>query len=96
MDQGFPGTKKVSVRYALDQQNRVTVTYHAESDATTVINLSQHSYFNLGGHAAGHICGHRRKIMADSYTKIDHTMIPTGKFASVVGTPLDSRDFKSI
>ncbi|MFK8020177.1 MAG: aldose epimerase family protein [Pseudomonadales bacterium] len=92
-DQGYPGTLSCRVCYVLDDNNRLTVTYSATTTEPTVVNLSQHSYFNLAGHhAAGQLDSaleHILTINADYFTEIDDTLIPTGHLAPVKGTPLD-------
>ncbi len=95
-DQGYPGTLTVRVEYRLDDENRLMVTYIATTDAPTVVNLSQHSYFNLEGHASGDVLGHELRINADRYTPIDDTGVPTGAIVAVEGTPLDFRTAKPI
>lgn len=88
---GFPGNMNVSVRYTLTDQNEVKLEYSAVSDKKTVINLTNHAYFNLAGYDAGDILGHILTIEADSFTPVDEYSIPTGEIRSVDGTPLDFR-----
>ena len=88
-DQGFPGTMHVRVTYALDDDGAFTVSYSAVTDAPTVVNLTQHSYFNLAGHDAGTILEHELEIDATYITPVDATLIPTGVFRGVRGTPFD-------
>jgi aldose 1-epimerase len=90
-DQGFPGTLKVSVTYTLDDQDRLTLRYRATTDRPTVLNLTNHSYFNLGGEGSGTIENQILQINADHFTPTDPTSIPTGEIAAVDGTPLDFR-----
>jgi aldose 1-epimerase len=89
-DQGYPGTVRAQVTYTLTDKNELSVAYHATSDKATPINLSQHSYFNLGG-ARRDVLAHVLTLNADRYTPVDSTLIPTGKLASVAGTPFDFR-----
>lgn len=89
-DQGFPGTLTTTVRYTLEG-NALRIEYSATTDKKTVLNLSNHSYFNLAGQAKGDILGHVLKIGASRMTPIDATLIPTGDLKSVEGTPFDFR-----
>ncbi len=86
---GFPGNKKFRVSYSLSEDNSLKLTYHAESDSDTPINLTNHTYFNLSGHNAGKIEDHILTIHASSYTPIVEGAIPTGEIVTVKGTPLD-------
>ncbi len=95
-DQGYPGKLTGRVEYRLDDENRLMVTYIATTDAPTVVNLSQHSYFNLEGHASGDVLGHELRINADRFTPIDDTGVPTGAIKPVAGTPLDFRSAKPV
>ena len=88
-DEGYPGTLTVQVRYTLTADDALIVDYDAEADVPTPVNLTQHSYFNLAG--GGDVLGHELTVNADCYTLIDETLIPTGEFAAVGGTPLDFR-----
>ena len=90
-DQGYPGTLQAKVTYRLTDDDALEVDYEATTDAATPVNLTQHSYFNLGGEGHGDILGEWLTIYADSFTPIDSTLIPTGKLASVTGTPFDFR-----
>lgn len=87
-DQGFPGTLTAHVRYTL-RDNRVAIQYSATTDKPTVINLTNHTYFNLTGDGSGTILGEEIRIDADRFTPVDATMIPTGELAPVAGTPFD-------
>jgi aldose 1-epimerase len=90
-EEGYPGELEVSVRYELTDTDALEITYEAETDAATPVNLSQHTYFNLLGHGAGDVLGHRLMVRADMFTPVDSTLIPTGELAPVEGTPFDFR-----
>lgn len=86
---GFPGNKELSLTYTLDEENGLTLHYHAKSDKNTVMNPTNHSYFNLDGHKSGNIEDHIMMINASCYTPVVPGAIPTGEIASVKGTPMD-------
>jgi aldose 1-epimerase len=90
-DQGFPGNLHVIVYYILTDENELIVDYSATTDKPTVINLSQHSYFNLSGHASGPVLNHELVINADNFTPVDQNLIPTGEIRPVEGTAFDFR-----
>lgn len=90
-EQGYPGTLTAVVRYTL-RDNTLRVEYFATTDAATIVNLTQHSYFNLAGQGNGDILGHQLKINASRFTPVDKTLIPTGKSAPVASTPFDFRE----
>jgi aldose 1-epimerase len=91
-DQGFPGTLTTTVTYTLDEDSRLTVHYEATTDAPTVVNLTQHTYWNLSGEGSGTIYDHELQIDASGFTPVDETLIPTGEIAPVEGTPFDFRE----
>lgn len=93
---GFPGNVDVSVTYTFTDDNRLIIEYKAVSDKKTVINLTNHAYFNLNGYDSGDVLNHTLKINADRYTPIDDTSIPTGELPSVTGTPFDFTEAKAI
>ncbi|MBQ6155096.1 MAG: galactose mutarotase [Bacteroidales bacterium] len=95
-DSGFPGNVCVRVTYMLTDDNALDIQYEAVTDETTVINMTNHSYFNLNGDASTDILNHLLTIDADRYTPIGETFIPTGELASVEGTPMDFRQPKPI
>ena len=93
---GFPGRMEVSVSYRLGDDNSLTIDYVATADKPTVINLTQHAYFNLAGNAARDVYGHVLQVVADEYTPSDESGIPTGEYLGVEGTPFDFRKPASI
>ncbi len=95
-DENYPGTLKTTVSYTINDLNELKVEFHAFSDMDTIINLTQHSYFNLNGNIGGDILDHKIKINSNQITEIDNQLIPTGKFLDVKDTPLDLRNFTRI
>ncbi len=90
-EEGYPGTLAVKVRYAVTDSNELKIEYSAVTDKPTIVNLTQHSYFNLAGQGNGDILGHQLNIVADRFTPVDSTLIPTGELRPVEGTPMDFR-----
>ena len=95
--EGFPGKVTATVRFIVpDKQNTLRIRYAATTDAPTVLNLTNHSYFNLHGHDGPPVVDHRLKIDADAYTAVDDDLIATGETPTVEGTPYDFREPKKI
>lgn len=95
-DQGYPGTLTATATYALDDHDRLRIEYRATTDAPTIVNLSNHTYWNLSGEGSGSVMDERLMIPAAEFTPVDATQIPTGAFEPVAGTPFDFRTPKAI
>ena len=89
MEEGYPGNLNCSVTYELTDDNAVKISYEATTDKNTIVNLTNHSYFNLNGIGSGTILNHSVEMKAANYTPIDNTSIPSGPIALVAGTPFD-------
>lgn len=95
-EEGYPGTLTVNVIYKLSRDNALSITYKATTDKKTVLNLTNHSYFNLGGFASGKIFDHEMWMDAESFLETDSTLIPTGNMIPVADTPFDFSTPKTI
>ena len=88
-EEGYPGTLKVTVTYTLTENSGMRINYRAVTDKRTIINLTNHAYFNLGGYASGSVLEHELTLDADAYLPINNKLIPTGELRAVKGTPFD-------
>jgi aldose 1-epimerase len=95
-EENYPGTLSVQVTYILTNDNQVKIRYRATTDAPTILNLTNHSYFNLAGEGSGTVYDQQLRLNANRYTPVDETLIPTGRIARVAGTPMDFRRSKPI
>ena len=93
-EENYPGNLKVQVLFTLTEDNHFHITYDADTDADTLVNLTNHSYFNLNG--SGSVLGHRLKLFAERFAENDSGCLPTGKLLWVDGTPFDFREEKEI
>ncbi|WP_394826760.1 aldose epimerase family protein [Pendulispora albinea] len=90
-EEGFPGTVTVRVMYTVTPASELCIDYFATTDEPTVLNLTNHAYFNLSGEGSGNIFDHELVIFADSFTPVGHDLLPTGEIHDVTGTPFDFR-----
>ena len=95
-EEGYPGELTTTVTYFLSDQNELRINYSAVSSCDTVINLTNHSWFNLAGAGNGDILEHRLQIHGSSFTPVDASLIPTGELRAVTGTPFDFTSMRSI
>ncbi len=95
-EEGYPGNLPTTVTYLLNDQNELKITYEAKTDKPTIVNLTQHSYFNLAGEGSGSVQEHELTIHADRFTVTDKELIPTGELRAVKGTALDFTKSKSL
>ena len=96
-DQGYPGQLTATATYSLNARNELSLDYRATTDKPTIVNISNHAYWNLAGEGSGHsILDQLLTMPADAYTPVDDTQIPTGELRSVTGTPFDFRKAKAI
>ena len=95
-DQGFPGEVKIEVSYTVTEENELKIHYYAIPDQDTLLNMTNHSYFNLAGHNSGPVMDQQVWLAADTYTPADAVSIPTGEILPVAGTPMDFTKMKPI
>jgi aldose 1-epimerase len=95
-EEGYPGTVQVQVTYMLNNQNELVISYGARSDKSTLLNLTNHTYFNLSGNMKRDILDHELKIKSDRFLELNQELIPTGAILDVANTPFDLRKGKKI
>ena len=95
-EEEYPGNLEVTVEYKLTKENELIINYYGKCDKSTVLNLTNHSYFNLKGHASGDVLDHKVRIYAKNITAADSESIPTGEIRSIEGTPMDFSNLKCI
>lgn len=95
-EEGYPGRLNVHAWYTLTDDNALRIEYHAHSDQDTLVNLTHHGFFNLGGDGSGTVLGHQLRVAADAFLAVDSLRIPTGEIRPVDGTALDFREWHSV
>ena len=95
-DQGYPGDVRIEVSYTLTDENEVRISYRGIPSEDTILNLTNHSYFNLNGEGGDPVLNHQVCLHADAFTETDEMLIPTGRLIDVTGTPMDFRKKKAI
>lgn len=95
-EEGYPGNLAVRVLYSLSEDNALQIEYFADTDQDTIVNLTNHVYFNLAGHDGGSITDHRLRLYAERYTPVNGECIPTGEIRPVKGSPMDFTDMRPI
>ncbi len=96
MEEGYPGRLFLEVKYTLTEENELKINYRAKTDKDTIINITNHSYFNLGGFASGTVLDHKLWMDADTFLPTNDALIPTGELRPVDGTPFDFREEKAL
>ncbi len=96
MEEGYPGRVFLEVKYTLTDANELKINYRATADKDTIINITNHAYFNLGGYASGSVLEHKLWLDADSFLPTNAALIPTGELRPVDGTPFDFREEKTV
>ena len=95
-EEGFPGELDLEVTYLLTEDNEIRIEYRAVTNAATIVNLTNHAFFNLNGEGCGNILNHQMRVHAEKYIECDRELIPTGELKSVENTPLDYRKYASM
>ena len=95
-EENYPGNLNVIVNYKITESNELVIEYFANTDKETIVNLTNHSYFNLAGHNSGNILEHKLKIYGDKITAANNQSIPTGEIRNIKGTPMDFTELKAI